>query len=856
MYFRLILVGLFLGSITSTMAQRLVDRKLFQMMEAGKFHSVRQTLDKAIRKDSTRAENWYALSVWYSSIRNPDYQIDSADLSCRQASQWFQRTPSRDLERLLKIPMDSLVLGNLRKRIDSLAFERAKAGNTEESYGLFIKRFAEAGQVQEAQELQQEVSFLEALKSNTPESFTSFLVRYPKASRSKEARERYERLLYDRATEAGDLRSFLNFVKTYPRSPYRRDADLHIYQALTVDGHPESCQSFLEKYPENTWAGQAREILFYLQDLPLEVSPEASDSLLIRRTRERSTLIPFRKNGLYGFMNTRGAEIIKPRFPSIEEHYLCGNITDIFLKTSEGLVDRWGKIVSDSLTQSREVGLGFVTIGNGSREYLIHQSVVRLIPEAVEDVRILQRQFLAVKVNSRWKLMAFNGKVLSEGWEDIQSASACLVFSRLGKKSVATGAQVMAAVDGRLPAALVFDEVRTLSANRLLVTNGSLEGIINDSLVFVVPLERQTIQASPYGIKIMRDRGFRLIDVSPGLSTHEWKEMKTDQRWLQLQREGTIVLVDIISKEMITPAADSVVLRKGVAVVYHSDSTTLYFSSRQHISVGSGEKISFILSDPVQYFYVTGKKNATVYDVSKGKRIFTQVFETIEYLPQKLFLVTHQKRKGLVRLDGRVVVPLMYDAIVWNPGGFFSLLLKGRMGAYHPEKNQVLEAVYDRNLMLLPSGHWVASQGGKYGLIDPQRKGPDSFTYEEVLPWNRDQCWVKQQGQWLLIVVTTRIAVLSGVKRFEPIGGTSQEKFLLYHRENYFGVISSTQGIIIPSAFSDVINVGSEDDPVFFTEKFIEEADIYIVIYYDRQGKFLRKQVYEKEEYHLIYCDE
>lgn len=852
----MILLGLVLGNVPSARAQRLVDRKLFQMMDAGKFHAVRQTIDKAIRKDSTRAENWYALSNWYGSPVNPDYQIDSADISWRHAYQWFQRTPWRDRERLLKIPMDSLLLDKLRKRIDSLAFERAKAGNTEESYGLFIKRFPAADQVGEAHELQQEVSFLEALKSNTPDSFTSFLIRYPNTSRSGEARERYERLLYERTTQSGDLTSFLDFVKTYPGSPYRRDADLHIYQELTVDGLPDSFQSFLEKYPENTWAPQAREILFYLHDVPVEVSSGISDSALMRRAQERSTLIPFRKNGLYGFMNTDGTEMVKARFPSIEERYLCGNITDVFLRTSEGLVDRWGKLISDSLTQSREVGLGFIRVGNGSREYLIHQSGVWLMPDPVEDVRILHRQFLASKVKGRWKLMAFNGKVLSEGWEDIHAASACLVFSRLGKKSVVTGAQVIAAVDGRLPAALVFDEVRTLSTNRLLVTNGSLEGIINDSLVFVVPLERQTIQASPYGIKIIRDHGFRLIDVSPGLSASEWKNMKTDQRWLQLQREGTILLVDVVSKEVITPAADSVVLRKGVAMVYHSDSTTLYFSSRQHISVGSGEKISFILSDPVQYFYVTGKTNATVYDVSKGKRIFTQAFETIEYLPQKLFLVTHQKRKGLVRVDGRVVVPLVYDAIVWNTGGFFSLLLKGRLGAYHPEKNQVVEAVYDRNLMLLPSGHWVVSQGGKYGLIDPQRKSPDSFIYEEVLPWNRDQCWVRQQGQWLLIAVTTRTPVLAGVKRFEPIGGSPQEKFLLYHRENYFGVMSSAQGVIIPATFSDIINVGSGEEPVFFTEKFIEEADIYIVIYYDLQGTFLRKQVYEKEEYHLIYCDE
>jgi hypothetical protein len=41
---------------------------------------------------------------------------------------------------------------------------------------------------------------------------------------------------------------------------------------------------------------------------------------------------------------------------------------------------------------------------------------------------------------------------------------------------------------------------------------------------------------------------------------------------------------------------------------------------------------------------------------------------------------------------------------------------------------------------------------------------------------------------------------------------------------------------------------------LYFTEKHIEEASMYVVIYYDREGKFLRKEAYSSEDYERIYC--
>jgi hypothetical protein len=83
-----------------------------------------------------------------------------------------------------------------------------------------------------------------------------------------------------------------------------------------------------------------------------------------------------------------------------------------------------------------------------------------------------------------------------------------------------------------------------------------------------------------------------------------------------------------------------------------------------------------------------------------------------------------------------------------------------------------------------------------------------------------------------------------------------EERIIIVHQENAYGVISSRYGRVVPSTFSDIINIGSDEEPLYFAEKNIEEAGIYVVIYYDKQGKLLRRQVFEKEEYDEIYCED
>jgi len=48
--------------------------------------------------------------------------------------------------------------------------------------------------------------------------------------------------------------------------------------------------------------------------------------------------------------------------------------------------------------------------------------------------------------------------------------------------------------------------------------------------------------------------------------------------------------------------------------------------------------------------------------------------------------------------------------------------------------------------------------------------------------------------------------------------------------------------------------VGTAEKPLYFTEKNVEEAEIFVVIYYNDQGTMIRREIYESDEYDRIYC--
>jgi hypothetical protein len=143
-----------------------------------------------------------------------------------------------------------------------------------------------------------------------------------------------------------------------------------------------------------------------------------------------------------------------------------------------------------------------------------------------------------------------------------------------------------------------------------------------------------------------------------------------------------------------------------------------------------------------------------------------------------------------------------------------------------------------------------------FGLTSWNGKALTAFEFDEIQPWMGDLVWVRKNAQWSLLDVRSGKVEIDRVKDFATISDTSTEKCMLIRRENLYGVISSERGIIIPTAFNGINNVGTDENPLYFTRKDVKEAQIQVVIYYDQFGKLIRKQVYEETEFEKIVCED
>ena len=106
---------------------------------------------------------------------------------------------------------------------------------------------------------------------------------------------------------------------------------------------------------------------------------------------------------------------------------------------------------------------------------------------------------------------------------------------------------------------------------------------------------------------------------------------------------------------------------------------------------------------------------------------------------------------------------------------------------------------------------------------------------------NDTAAFVRRDSKWSLINLRNNDTVVDQVRGFKFIRDRQDDQLAIVHAGDMFGVLHNRRGTVIPLSFTDIVNLGSAEWPLFFTEKHIEEVSMYVVIYYDRDGKFVRK---------------
>ena len=583
-----------------------------------------------------------------------------------------------------------------------------------------------------------------------------------------------------------------------------------------------------------------------------------NDSLRNLQAMQNTYLVPVLKNGLFGFINEAGKEIIPTAFETIFPDYLCGNITDDVLILDNKLIARNGsQVYAGRVEEVSDLGIGFLKIKTGDYYGLIHKAGFTFA-DSIEDARILNKRYVALRQEGVWKLYTLTGRALDGGeWHDITSFHDNIIFRKGDKVYIAPKKQLEGIPHGR-PVKLSepFDEVRNWPHDLIWVRSGQFQGALNHAMQIVMRFDKHTLKQTFFGATATVPNGINLYNWA-GQEASTFEEVNIYGPWVAVKKRQSWYLFEPHLQEIESRAYDNIRAEGPFVIGWLADTAYVHFAMSNVETFIKPTHISFVPGkDSTSFLLVEDKQGKSIYDL-RGKKLFTTTFDGIEYAGEEIFVVSKKDKKGLINSAGKILLAPEFDAIGSVKDKVISVLKNKRFGAFHTTLEKIIKPQYDRNLIPYHDRLLTTYKEGFYGFLGWDNKPLSAFEFDEIKYWDDSVALVKKGSVWNFYDIIARKNAENNLRNISFIKNSPEEKIAIIQKDNGYGVISSVANVIIPPSFSDIINLGSGENPLYFTEKHIAEAALFIVIYYDRFGRMLRKEIYEDaQDYDKIYCSD
>ena len=444
--------------------------------------------------------------------------------------------------------------------------------------------------------------------------------------------------------------------------------------------------------------------------------------------------------------------------------------------------------------------------------------------------------------------------LLPYAWDEVVAYKNVLALKKDGRYSLATTGSIAQIADQQDPGMIEeVDEVKPWNDELIWVKRNRLQGLIDHALDTLVSPEEQMLSPSYFGAVSQSAAGFRTIN-RKGEASIPFQEVLVKEPWVAVKKDEAWYLFDPVGRAYQSRGYDSLGFAGPVALGLFKDSLVICFSPTQSLGVKQPARTAFIPGQDSSSFLLLEQGDKKSIYTLKGRKLFTMNYDRIEYAGERTFVVFRKEKKGLISFDGKPLLPLEFDAIGTVNRGLVSLLKGSKFGMFDCKKRKLIKPQYAKNLTVYNNQVNVVYKDGLYGFAAWDSKPIGKLEFKEVRYWNDTSAFVKKNDEWMIYVIKTQKIVLDKVKDYRLIRDRNGEKLAIVQQDHKYGVIHNVKGTVIPITFSDIINVGSSEQPLYFTEKHVEEASLFVVIYYDAKGKMLRKEVYEHDDYEKIYC--
>lgn len=852
-------------------------KRALKALDKHKIEKAEKLVVKALEKDTTNLGAHYVFSLLYVTEYYERYNIDSAYTHINQAIALYDSLEPEDkrLKKLNKWDVNDSTLQKQKATVEALAFEHVTHTHTIEAYNFFLQYYTTAQQTAEVTRLRNALAFAAARRINTYDAYKNFIDTYPNATELDKASELYEFLLYENKTKSRRLDSYISFLKEYPNTNYTADALENIFELYTIDNKPSSYTKFAQDYPGNNFSAKSINYLYHIikdqQGIAFfekHYGRFVSDSLKAIIALDKTALFPIYENGLYGFKNSLGKKVIAPRYTAIEEDYLCGDIpADYLLVTNQNIK----QIVSHQGTplfhhdnnMIAPLNDGLLLIGKMGKYGLWHVSGYIVAETAYDTLYLLNRQYIKYKEKNKWGLMSYTGKrVAAALYDDIFIEGSFVIFERQGQLAIANDRLLFQMANQESPAiAFDFEDVVLLDSNMILGIDGEEETVINSNLNTVIPKEKQTVYRLQEGWLIKKNGKFRFYseDMIP-LSSAGYDEASYKMNWLALKKDNKWALLDQRENTFPTFQYDSLNLISADFVLAKStDTTFLLFQDKKRQQLNKSATVQVLRTShptteaPQEYLLVKNPSNYKILFNSRGEQIIAGQYNDISPIGSAFFITERNGKKGLIDSLGKVLLTQSYDGIGNYAGGYITTLKGQKFGLFNPVNNVEINPQYDITVKVYNDSLFIAAKRNQLGLIDKNNKEILPFQFDTIDIWNDSLAIVKMNDQWHIYNILNKKPVLEGISALKyVINGEAKQAIIL--KNNQYGLISNEKLVLLSPAYDDILSLRNKENPIYFAEKRVKEAGIFVVVYFNEKGEAIHQQTFSEKDYDNIYC--
>ena len=866
MLFRLVIFFLFTSCLAYSQSKR-----AFNLIEKEKYTQAWEVLKKALDKDTINVEANYAMSVYYFTYKNPYFDHDSAYYYIRAGIDDYPNTDFKDLEKLLKYGINNATLVNQKLLIENYAFVLTKAEDKQADYDIYLEKYPTSLKVDSAIWYRNLRAYQTTSSKHTWQEYELYMTRYAESEKYNEAKNHYDTLIYMEKTSDGKLASLSSFIEAFPLTPFRDQIEASIFRISTSDHTISSYKQFIETFPESKTVNKAVFRIALINSDFLDSSSLkfiSKDSIFRLKELENQNLFLRYEGNQFVF---QGATFqIRNNFQWIDELYKCEEINSKYLLVKQEelthIINRNGTILFSypDILGFSELGSGILSFAtpDGSGAFIIGDGL--LLAPTFDEIKVIQNQYIAAKKGLKWGLTSINGiELFPPMYEVIEDLEGLVKIGSTDKFDIVSIDFFIPFLDADTNKLKpVYSDLEVLDNEMILLYKGDQQAIYTTELRPLVLFQLHELTQLAEGVLAETDEGYYIhLRESIVNSNTLWDDANYSANWLMLKNTSGWNLYPARKDSLFESGIDSLkILNESALQTFKGDSSTIYLTSGKSFRKSIECEMNIIASPPSR-----NNKSKFYYEiVLEDKSIFiTNQLDTVD-LPEKgekisavgneYLIYTLKDKKGLLDSLGNKLLPPVYDGIANYKDGSVTLLIDGNLGLYNLSKNILIPPEYHRSLSFYSDTLLFAFQDGKFGLISKTNGVVMPFEYSDLKYFNDSLVWVTKGETWNLINIYSGNLIMDNITNFSQPESYGADNFF-FETPRGRGIVNSKTGLLINGAFTEIQKRGTQIDPLYITELFVNEAKLYIQVVYDKKGEIIFRNAYSEEEYEKVICE-